>query len=153
MRELDFTLTAGPTEASAATLGSLGNPITYHYDPTFLARYQEAERKVAAVFRSRSDVVLLQGEAVLGLEAAARALVQPGMHCLNLVSGIFGKGLGQKLEAAGAVLHELEVPYDEAIDPADVEQALRANPEVKLVAVVHCETPSGTLNPVEEIGP
>ena len=153
MSELDFTLTAGPTEASASTLASLGSPITYHYDPTFLDRYQEAERKVAAIFRSGSDVVLLQGEAVLGLEAAARALVQPGMHCLNLVSGIFGKGLGQKLEAAGAVLHELEVPYDETVDPADVEQALRANPEVKLVAVVHCETPSGTLNPVEEIGP
>jgi pyridoxamine--pyruvate transaminase len=153
MRELDFTLSAGPTEASAATLASLGAPITYHYDPIFLARYQAAEQKVAAIFRSHSDVVLLQGEAVLGLEAAARGLVQPGMHCLNLVSGVFGKGLGQKLEAAGAVLHEIEVPYDEAVDPADVERALRSNPEIKLVAVVHCETPSGTLNPIEEIGP
>jgi pyridoxamine--pyruvate transaminase len=153
MRELDFTLTAGPTEASATTLAALGAPITYHYDPLFLARYKEAEQKVASVFRSRSDVVLLQGEAVLGLEAAARALVQPGMHCLNLVSGVFGKGLGQRLQGAGAVLHELEVPYDDAVDPADVERALQENPEIELVAVVHCETPSGTLNPIEEIGP
>jgi pyridoxamine--pyruvate transaminase len=153
MRELDFTLTAGPTEASATTLAALGAPITYHYDPLFLARYKEAEQKVAAVFRSRSDVVLLQGEAVLGLEAAARALVRPGMHCLNLVSGVFGKGLGQRLQGAGGVLHELEVPYDDAVDPADVERALQENPEIELVAVVHCETPSGTLNPIEEIGP
>jgi pyridoxamine---pyruvate transaminase len=153
MRELDFTLSAGPTEASATTLAALGAPITYHYDPLFLARYKEAEQKVADVFRSRSDVVLLQGEAVLGLEAAARALVRPGMHCLNLVSGVFGKGLGQRLQGAGAVLHELEVPYDDAIDSADVERALRESPDIELVAVVHCETPSGTLNPIEEIGP
>src|SRR5207248_217643 len=84
MRELDFTLTAGPTEASPGTLAALGAPITYHYDPLFLEDYRDAERKVAQVFRTRSDVLLLQGEAVLGLEAAARALVRPGMHCLNV---------------------------------------------------------------------
>ena len=48
MGELDFTLTAGPTEASAATLSALGAPITYHYDPLFLAKYKEAEEKLGA---------------------------------------------------------------------------------------------------------
>jgi pyridoxamine--pyruvate transaminase len=36
----------------------------------------------------------MQGEAILGLEAAARSLVRPGTKCLNLVSGVFGKGFG-----------------------------------------------------------
>lgn len=152
MGELDFTLTAGPTEASAATLSALGAPITYHYDPLFLAKYKEAEEKLGMIFRSRADVVLLQGEAVLGLEAAARALVRPGMPCLNLVSGVFGKGLGDKLRSAGGEVFELEVPYDESVDPADVQRFLSQTPQIELVSVVHCETPSGTLNPVEEIG-
>jgi pyridoxamine---pyruvate transaminase len=152
MRELDFTLTAGPTEASATTLAGLGAPITYHYDPEFLARYKETEGKVAEIFRSSHDVVLLQGEAVLGLEAAARALVRPGMRCLNLVSGVFGKGLGQKLRDAGADLLEIEVSYDDAVDPDNVEHAFRQNPDIELLSLVHCETPSGTLNPIEEIG-
>ena len=152
MRELDFTLTAGPTEASAKTLAGLGAPITYHYDPQFLETYRRTETLVAEVFATKNDVLLLQGEAVLGLEAAARALVRPDAHCLNLVSGVFGKGLGQKMLSAGAELSEIEVPYDDAIDPADVEEAFRLDPEIEVVSVVHCETPSGTLNPIKEIG-
>ena len=50
----------------------------------------------------------MQGEAILGLEAAARALVREGTSCLNLVSGIFGKGFGYWLTALGADLHEIE---------------------------------------------
>lgn len=150
--ELDFTLTAGPTEAAASTLAALGSPITYHYDPGFLSAYRATERKVSEIFCSTGDVVLLQGEAVLGLEAAARALVRPGMECLNLVSGVFGKGLGDKVRAAGGEVHELDVPFDDAVDPADVETFLAQNPAIELVSLVHCETPSGTLNPVEEIG-
>ena len=152
MRELDFTLTAGPTEASATTLAGLGAPITYHYDPQFLAIYRDTERKVGEVFASKNDVLLLQGEAVLGLEAAARAVLRPGAHCLNLVSGVFGKGLGQKMLSAGAELSEIEVSYDDAIDPADVEEAFARDPSIEVVSVVHCETPSGTLNPIKEIG-
>ena len=151
MRQLDFTLSAGPTQVSATTLAALGAPITYHYDPLFITEFKETEAKVAEIFRTRSDVILLQGEAVLGLEAAARGLVRPGMHCLSIASGIFGKGLGERLRAAGAEVHELEVGYDDSVDPDDVERLLSEVPEIELVAVVHCETPSGTLNPVEHI--
>jgi pyridoxamine---pyruvate transaminase len=153
MREPDFTLSAGPTEASARTLAALGSPITYHYDPVFIERFRATERKVAALYGTRSDVILMQGEAVLGLEATARAVVRPGMACLNLVSGVFGKGMGYWLKDFGAELYEVEVPYNDAVDPADVEAVLREHPEIELVTVVHSETPSGTLNPVAEIGP
>ena len=44
------------------------------------------------------------------------------------------------------------VPFDDALDAADVEEALREHPDVELVAMVHSETPSGTMNPVKEIG-
>jgi len=54
--------------------------------------------------------------------------------------------------SAGAELSEIEVPYDDAIDPADVEEAFRLDPKIEVVSVVHCETPSGTLNPIKEIG-
>jgi pyridoxamine---pyruvate transaminase len=79
--------------------------------------------------------------------------VRPGMHVLNLVSGVFGKGMGYWLKGFGAELHELEVPYDDAVDPADVERFLEQHPEIEMVAVVHCETPSGTVHDLSEIGP
>jgi pyridoxamine---pyruvate transaminase len=148
-----FTLSAGPTTAPHEVLAAQAAPITYHYDPAFLAAFRRTEQRVAELFRTKQDVLLMQGEAVLGLEAAARSLVRPGMPVLNLVSGVFGKGMGYWLAGFGAELHELEVPYNESIDAADVDRFLGKHPGIELVTVVHCETPSGTLNPVAEIGP
>src|SRR5579859_7960318 len=153
MRDPDFTLAAGPTAASARTLAALGSPITYHYDPVFLEAFRRTEAKLGRVFKTENEIILMQGEAVLGLEAAARSLVRPGMTVLNLVSGVFGKGMGYWLSGFGAELHELEVPYNDSVDAAEVDRFLEEHPEIELVTVVHSETPSGTLNPVGEIGP
>jgi pyridoxamine---pyruvate transaminase len=153
MRDPDFTLAAGPTAATARTLAALGSPITYHYDPVFLDAFRRTEAKVGQLFRTKNEIILMQGEAILGLEAAARSLVHPGMYVLNLVSGVFGKGMGYWLKNFGADVHELEVPYDESIDPDAVAQYLDAHPETELMCVVHSETPSGTLNDCSRLGP
>jgi pyridoxamine--pyruvate transaminase len=153
MRDPDFTLSAGPVTATPRVLAALGSPIVYHYDPAFIERFRATERKLAQVFLTENDVLLMQGEAVLGLEAAARGLVQPGTKVLNLVQGVFGKGMGYWLKGFGAELHELEVAYNDAVDPADVERYLDDNPGIELVTVVHSETPSGTVCDVSAIGP
>lgn len=152
MRDPEFTLSAGPTAASPRVLAALGSPITYHYDPAFLECFRRTERKVAQILQTANDVVLMQGEAVLGLEAAARGLVRPGAQVLNLVSGIFGKGMGYWLRDFGADVHEIEVAYNDAVDPTEVESFLADHAEIEVVAVVHSETPSGTYNPVDAIG-
>ncbi len=151
-RAAEFTLSAGPIAASARTLAALGAPIEYHYDPLFLEQFRRTERKVAELFRTSSSIVLMQGEAVLGLEGAARSLVRPGAKVLNLVSGVFGKGMGYWLADCGAELHEIEVPYDDVVDPAAVEAYLDAHPATELVCAVHCETPSGTVTDVRSLG-
>ena len=153
MRDPDFTLSAGPVAVSARVLAALGSPIVYHYDPVFLARFRATGEKVKQVFQTTNDVLLMQGEAILGLEAATRALVAPGTKVLNLVQGVFGKGEGYWLRDFGAELHELEVPYNDAVDPADVERYLEEHPGIELITVVHSETPSGTWTDVSAIGP
>jgi pyridoxamine---pyruvate transaminase len=153
MRDPSFTLTAGPTAATPRTLQALGQPIIFDYDPLFLEKFRELERKVGELMRSSDDIVLMQGEAVLGLEAAARALPLPGTKALNLVSGVYASWFGDWLREYGADVVEVRVPYDEAVDAADVRQALADNPGVELVAVVQSETPSGIHNPVAEIAP
>lgn len=149
----DFTLTAGPTAASTRVLQALGSPVIFDYDPVFLERFRDTERKLAELMRTKNDVVLMQGEAVLGLEAAARAIVRPGMRALNLVSGVYAAWFGDWLREYGADVIEHRVPYDEAIDPSDVERLLDENDGIQLVAIVHSETPSGIENPLAEIGP
>jgi pyridoxamine--pyruvate transaminase len=153
MRDPTFTLTAGPTAATPRTLQALAQPILFDYDPVFLEKFRELEGKVGELMRSSQDIVLMQGEAVLGLEAAARALTRPGMKALNLVSGVYAAWFGDWLREYGAEVVEVRVPYDEALEPVDVQQALEENPDVELVAVVQSETPSGIHNPVREIAP
>lgn len=153
MHDPDFTLSAGPVSASPRVLAALGSPIVYHYDPVFLEQFRRTADKVKTLFRTRNDVLLLQGEAILGLEAASRALVAPGTKVLNLVQGVFGKGEGYWLRDFGAELHELEVPYNDAVDPADVERYLEEHPGIELITIVHSETPSGTWTDVSAIGP
>jgi pyridoxamine---pyruvate transaminase len=153
MQEPAFMLNPGPASASSRTLGALATPTTYHNDPFFVEHFRSAERRIAEILETQQDVVLMQGECMLGLEAAARSLVSPGMTCLNLASGIYGKGMGSWLSSFGAEVIELEVPFNDVIDPVDVERALDHHPEVKLVTVVHSETPCGTVTPVQDIGP
>ena len=139
MRDPDFTLAGGPTTVYPRVLAALGRPVMHHGDPSFLECFRRTEAKVGQVFGTGNEIILLQGEALLGLEAAARSLVRPGMPVLNLVSGIYGHGMGLWLKSFGAQLHELSVPYDEVADPEEVGEFLDAHPEIELLCVVHCE--------------
>jgi pyridoxamine--pyruvate transaminase len=153
MKAPDFTLTAGPTMASPRTLNALGSQIVYHLDPSFLETFARTTEKAKAFFHTQNDMLLLQGEGILALEGAARSMVTPGMHVLNLVQGIYGKGMGSWLTSYGAVLHEIEVEYNDAVDPKAVDAYLDEHPEIELVTIVHSETPSGTISDCSQLGP
>lgn len=153
MREPDFTLSAGPTMSSRRVQQAQGEPMIFDYDPAFLERFRETERLVAELFRTEKDIVLMQGEAVLGIEAAARGLVRPSMKCLNLVSGVYAHWFGEWLRSYGAEVIELRVPYDEALHAEAVRAELERHGNIELVCLVYSETPSGVENPLSEIGP
>jgi pyridoxamine---pyruvate transaminase len=147
-----MTLAGGPVQATERTLRDMSRPVLYHYDPAFLELYQRTTELLQNVYRTRHDVVILQGEAVLGLEAAAASLISPGDRVLNLVSGVFGKWFELFITRYGGETVELAVAYNDAIDPEDVRRKLQQDRGIRFVSVVHSETPSATLNPVEEIG-
>ena len=147
-----LNMAAGPVEVLPRTLREAARPVLYHYDPTFLEVFARTSDLLKQVYRTDHDAVIMQGEAILGLEAAAASLISPGDKVLNLVSGVFGKWFQDFIETYGGETIELAVPYDEAIDPEEVRRALQAHPGVKFLSVVHSETPSGTHNPVREIG-
>jgi pyridoxamine--pyruvate transaminase len=148
-----FNFSAGPSGVTDPTRAALGRPVLYHYDPAFRQLYGSVIRRLGQAFACHESPVILQGEAVLGLEAAAASLISAEDVVLNLVSGIFGKGFGFWARRYAREVIDLEVPYDEVNQPEDVRRALQAHPEVTIVAAVHCETPSGTINPISEIAP
>jgi len=148
-----FTLSTGPTGATADTLAALGHPVLYHYDPAFLRLYADTVELLREAFGTRQVPVILHGEAVLGLEAAAASLIGRDDVVLNLVSGVYGKGYGWWARRYAKEVVEVEVPYDSAVPADSVRKALEQRPDVSVVSVVHCETPSGTMNDLDAIGP
>ncbi|MBZ9777175.1 pyridoxamine--pyruvate transaminase [Mesorhizobium sp. CO1-1-8] len=147
-----ITLTAGPVNAYAEVLRGLGRTVLYDYDPAFQLFYEGVVDKAQKAMRLSNKPVILHGEPVLGLEAAAASLITPDDVVLNLASGVYGKGFGYWAKRYSPRLLEIEVPYNEAIDPQAVEAMLKAHPEITVVSVCHHDTPSGTINPIDAIG-
>lgn len=147
-----ITLTAGPVNAYADVLRGLGRTVLYDYDPAFQLFYEKVVGKAQKAMRLSSRPVILHGEPVLGLEAAAASLITPDDVVLNLASGVYGKGFGYWAKRYSPNLLEIEVPYNEAIDPQAVADMLKAHPEITVVSVCHHDTPSGTINPIDAIG-
>jgi pyridoxamine--pyruvate transaminase len=147
-----FTLTTGPVDAYPQVLQGLSRPVLYDYDPAFLAFYERTVEKLRTALRTAHVPLILQGEPVLALEAGAASLIARDDVVLNLVSGVYGAGFGFWAKRYCAELLEIRVPYDEVIDPDRVAALLKARPEIRVVSVCHHDTPSGTINPVAEIG-
>ena len=147
-----FTLTTGPVDAYPRVLQGLSRPVLYDYDPAFLAFYQRTVEKLRTALRTAHMPVILQGEPVLALEAGAASLIARDDVVLNLASGVYGAGFGFWAKRYCAELLEIRVPYDRVIDPEQVAVMLKARPEIRVVSVCHHDTPSGTINPVAEIG-
>ena len=147
-----YMLTTGPVPAYPEVLRALGQPVLYDYTDAFQAFYQSVIEKLAQVMRTGNQPVIMQGEAILGIEAAAAGLIARQDVVLNLVSGVYGKGFGPWAARYGREVIELAVDYDDVIDPQAVEAALKQHPDISIIAVCHHDTPSGTLNPLAEIG-
>ena len=79
MRDPDLTLAGGPTTVRPRVLAALGKPITHHRAPSFPECFRRTQAKVGLVFGTANEIIRPPGEAPLGLEAAARCLVCPGM--------------------------------------------------------------------------
>jgi pyridoxamine---pyruvate transaminase len=151
-RDPVVTLTSGPVNAYPEVLRGLGRTVLYDYDPAFQVFYEKVVEKARKAMRLTTRPVILHGEPVLGLEAAAASLIAEGDTVLNLASGVYGKGFGYWAKRYSPNLLEIEVPYDEAIDPEAVRAMLREHPEISVVSVCHHDTPSGTINPIDAIG-
>ena len=67
---------------------------------------------------------------MLGLEAAAASLIISEDTVLNLASGVYGKGFGYWAKRYSPKLLEIEVPYNEAIDPRSVRDMFVSHPEI-----------------------
>ena len=114
------------------------------------ANGQLADR-VKRVLSTCNDVVFVQAEAILALEAAATSLSHPGRVALNVVTSQYGGYFGAWLRRAGTDVVTVTAEAGLPVTVEVVRAALEARPDIGLVAMVHAETSSGILNPLPEI--
>lgn len=125
-------------------------------DEAFLPFYEATSQGLARMMQSSGDVVLMTGEGMLALWAALKSTLRAGDRVLSVGTGVFGDGIGDMAASMGCEVCKVSLPYNETIpstfhELGMVEEAI-ARFKPHMVTAVHCETPSGTLNPLASLG-
>jgi 2-aminoethylphosphonate-pyruvate transaminase len=95
--------------------------------------------------------VLMQGSGSFGVEACLGTAVPWDGKLLVVENGAYGKRIAREMEYIGRAFSRISYPETEAADPDDIGEALGSDPSITHVAMVHCETTTGILNPIEEV--
>ena len=121
-------------------------------DEEFVEFYKETCEILSRCLHTKNEAYILDGEGILGLEAACASLTEPGDKVLVLDNGLYGNGFADFVTMYGGVPTLYTTDYEEAIDVDELKAYLENNHDFKYATLVHCDTPSGMLNPVEELG-
>jgi 2-aminoethylphosphonate-pyruvate transaminase len=98
------------------------------------------------------EVVLMQGSGTFGIESVIGSTVSPAGKLLVIINGAYGVRIAKIAKTLKIDTVTLEYPTDTTPVPADVDRMLTEDQAITNVAVVHCETTTGIINPIEEIG-
>lgn len=145
-------LTPGPTPIHPRALAAMQWPMRGHMDPDVFAYNDGIVEDLKRLYGASSDAFasLLSGTGSLGMEAGLANLLEPGERLLVANNGVFGRRMVEMGQRLGANVRSVDAELGTPIDPADVERAIEAfQPHV--VAVVHGETSTGVINPLEAI--
>ncbi|MFC7187300.1 pyridoxal-phosphate-dependent aminotransferase family protein [Halorubrum yunnanense] len=157
-------MTPGPTAVPEPVRDAMSRElINPDVDPEFRRIYERLTDRLAAVYGtepgkteetgdgSARDVVVPGGEGILGLEAAVASLVEPGTEVLCLSNGLYGDGFADFVESYGGEATLVSADDDEPLPLAELESVLaERGRDFEVATMVHCETPTGTLN---DLGP
>jgi 2-aminoethylphosphonate-pyruvate transaminase len=147
-------LNPGPAVVTDRIHRAVGGPDLCHREPEYSEILESVRRKLLRVAGVGDDwaMVMLAGSGTAAMEAMTGAAVRPGRKLLVCRNGIYGERIETIARRLGVEVMIVEASYLEPIDPAAVAAALDSDPLIDAVAVIHHETTTGLLNPVQEIG-
>jgi aspartate aminotransferase-like enzyme len=118
----------------------------------YFALYQQTAANLQQIMATRNPVVIQTGEGMIALWSALKSCIVPGDRVVSIATGIFGHGIADMARSIGAEVETVPLPFDQTLsDVSEIEQVVEAF-KPKMITAVHCETPSGTLNPISEVG-
>jgi alanine-glyoxylate transaminase/serine-glyoxylate transaminase/serine-pyruvate transaminase len=129
----------------------MASPLIGHLDPQFIQIMDEVMEMTRQLFQTKNQVTsVISATGSAGMETCFVNLLEPGDTVLVCVNGVFGNRMCDIVERCGARLVRVDAPWGKPVEPAQVKAALE-NCKPKLVAIVHAETSTGVLQPLEEI--
>ncbi|MFD1648053.1 pyridoxal-phosphate-dependent aminotransferase family protein [Haloarchaeobius litoreus] len=144
-------MTPGPTAVPPRVRERMSDPMPNpDVEDEFFELYEDVCEKLQRVYDTDDDVIVMGGEGILGLEAAIASTVAPGDDVLCVSNGLYGDGFADFVESYGGDPTLVSTEYTEPLDIEGIEAELAAG-EYELATMVHCETPTGTLNDVEPV--
>lgn len=144
-------LTPGPVDIPDEVREAMATPSLLHYGPDWMKLYHETQSMLKTVFGTQNDLYIMAGPGTMALEAIVGSALEPGETVLIPDNGFFAERLGNVAQGLGLKVLSVKVPWGQPVLPDEVAAALDAHPEVKAMLVVHHETSTTVLNPLEAI--
>src|SRR5213593_2582275 len=142
----------GPSNVAPSVLDAMAKPLLGHLDPVFVKMMEEIKAMMRQVFLTKNAMTFpISGTGSAGMEFCFANLVEPGDQVIIGVNGVFGTRMVDVAERCGAKVMKVETAWDRIIEPQQIAEALKTVSRPKLVAIVHAETSTGALTPVEAI--
>ncbi|MFQ5935818.1 MAG: 2-aminoethylphosphonate--pyruvate transaminase [Acidiferrobacterales bacterium] len=147
-----WLLTPGPLTTSITTKQAMLHDWGSR-DHEFIATNRRVRERLVALANAQEThlCVPLQGSGTFAVEAMIGTLVPRDGKLLIMVNGAYGQRMAKICEYYGRAHATIETPEHIPNDVNALDKKLANDSEITHVAVVHCETTSGILNPVEEI--
>jgi len=141
----------GPTPCPPEVLEAMGWQMINHRGPQFAQYLKDVTAGLKTIFQTENDVLVLSASGTGGLEAAVVNTLSPGDKVLSVSIGVFGDRFATIARTYGAEVISIKFEWGKAAEVAPVEEALKANPDIKAVLVTHNETSTGVTNNLEPI--
>ena len=142
----------GPSTVSASVLRAMSLPLVGHLDPEFVRMMEEIKTMLRRIFLTKNEMTFpVSGTGSAGMEFCFTNLIEPGDEVIIGVNGVFGTRMCDVAERCGAKVTKVEATWGNIIEAQQIADALKKVSKPKLVAIVHAETSTGALTPVEEI--
>jgi len=142
----------GPSLTAPRVMRAMAAPTVSHLDPLMLRLLDDVRERLLRTFRAAegSFAFAVSGTGTSGMETTVANLVREGTRATVIVTGYFGDRLAQMCERYGATVSRLDVEWGRAVDPDALRAQLKASP-ADVVAMVHAETSTGVLNPIQPL--
>ena len=140
----------GPSPVSQRVLHALAAPTLGHLDPQYLAILDETCEFLRQAFRTKNQLTFpVSGTGMAGMECVATNLIEPGDEVIVCINGAFGTRMKDVMERCGAQVHALEIPWGQVFSLDQIAAKLEQHPKSRLLGIVHAETSTGALQPLE----